>query len=102
MPIRWLIKLLQGQAGEAARPSVCRALGRELSADREIEALSKVSVSASPPIRGAAYLVDCGLTTNQERKRRRDEVKRLVLEFEASGSRSAEFCRDHGLALSIL
>src|SRR5260221_508076 len=34
-------KLLQGQAWEAARPSVCRALGRELSADREIEALSK-------------------------------------------------------------
>ena len=34
-------KLLQGQAWEAARPSVCRALGRELSAEREIEALSK-------------------------------------------------------------
>jgi TnpA family transposase len=34
-------KLLQGQAWEAARPSVCRTLGRELSAEREIQALAK-------------------------------------------------------------
>jgi hypothetical protein len=38
-----------------------------------------------------------------ERKRRsREEIKRLVGEFEASGLRLAEFCRHHGLALSIL
>jgi hypothetical protein len=33
-------KLLQGQAWEAARPSVCRTLGRELSAEREIQSLA--------------------------------------------------------------
>jgi hypothetical protein len=46
------------------------------------------------------------MTANQqipERKQRsREEIKRLVGEFEASGLRPAEFCRNHGLALSIL
>jgi len=43
---------------------------------------------------------------NQEvpaRKRRSsEEVKRLVLEFEASGLRRNDFCRDRGMALSTL
>ena len=43
---------------------------------------------------------------NQEverRKRRsREEVKRLVAEFEASGIQRNEFCRSHGIALSTL
>ena len=47
-----------------------------------------------------------GMTENQEvsgRKRRsREEIKRLVVEFEASGLRQNEFCRNHGLALSTL
>ena len=34
-------KLLQGRAWEAARPSVCRTLGRQLSADQEIQALAQ-------------------------------------------------------------
>jgi hypothetical protein len=39
----------------------------------------------------------------RHRKRRsREEVKRLVDEFEASGSARAEFCRSRGLALSTL
>jgi AraC-like DNA-binding protein len=46
------------------------------------------------------------MTENQEvpgRKRRTgEEIKRLVLEFEASGLRQNEFCRNHGLALSTL
>ena len=46
------------------------------------------------------------MTGNQElpgRKRRsREEIKRLVLEFEASGLRQNEFCRNHGFALSTL
>jgi len=46
------------------------------------------------------------MTANQEvlqRKRRsREEVKRLAVEFEASGSRPAEFCRNHDLALTTL
>ena len=46
------------------------------------------------------------MTENQEgpgRKRRSgEEIKRLVLEFEASGLRQYEFCRNHGLALSTL
>ena len=46
------------------------------------------------------------MTANQEipeRKRRsREEIKRLVSEFESSGLGLAEFCRNHGLALSIL
>jgi hypothetical protein len=46
------------------------------------------------------------MTENQEgpgRKRRSgEEIKRLVLEFEASGLRQNEFCRNHGLALSTL
>jgi transposase-like protein len=46
------------------------------------------------------------MTENQEvpgRKRRSsEEVKRLVAEFEASGLRQNEFCRNHGLALSTL
>jgi hypothetical protein len=29
------------------------------------------------------------------------EIKRLVLEFEASGLRQNEFCRNQGLALSV-
>jgi hypothetical protein len=46
------------------------------------------------------------MTANQDipqRKRRsREEVRRLVVEFEASGSRAAEFCRNHSLALGTL
>jgi hypothetical protein len=46
------------------------------------------------------------MTENQEvpgRKRRRsEEIERLVVEFEASGLRQNEFCRNHGLALSTL
>jgi hypothetical protein len=46
------------------------------------------------------------MTENQEvsgRKRRSsEEIKRLVVEFEASGLRQNEFCRNHGLALSTL
>ena len=46
------------------------------------------------------------MTENQEvpgRKRRSsEEIKRLVAEFEASGLRQHEFCRNHGLALSTL
>jgi transposase-like protein len=46
------------------------------------------------------------MTGNEEvpgRKRRSgDEIERLVLEFEASGLRQSEFCRNHGLALSTL
>jgi hypothetical protein len=46
------------------------------------------------------------MTENQEgpgRKRRSgEEIKRLVLEFEASGLRQNEFCRNHRLALSTL
>lgn len=34
-------KLFQGRAWEAARPSVGRTLGRQLSADREIQALAQ-------------------------------------------------------------
>jgi hypothetical protein len=35
------------------------------------------------------------------RKRRsREEIKRLMMEFESSGLRQSEFCRKHGLALS--
>ena len=59
-----------------------------------------------PTYSAAGFLVDCGMTANQEvpeRKRRsREEIKRLVGEFEASGLRSAEFCCNHGLALSAL
>ena len=46
------------------------------------------------------------MNENQEvgaRKRRsREEVKRLVVEFEASGLRREEFCRARGMALSTL
>lgn len=46
------------------------------------------------------------MTGNQEipgRKRRSsEEIKRLVLEFEASGLRQNVFCRNQGLALSTL
>jgi hypothetical protein len=46
------------------------------------------------------------MNENQEvlaRKRRSsDEVKRLVLEFEASGLRRNDFCRNRGMALSTL
>jgi len=46
------------------------------------------------------------MTESQEvpgRKRRSgEEIKRLVLEFEASRLRQNEFCRNHGLALSTL
>src|ERR1700745_2139996 len=46
------------------------------------------------------------MTANQDipqRKRRsREEVRRLVVEFETSGSRPAEFCRNHSLAVGTL
>jgi hypothetical protein len=35
-------------------------------------------------------------------RRSGEEIKRLVLEFEASGLRQNEFCRNQGLALSTL
>jgi hypothetical protein len=35
-------------------------------------------------------------------RRSREEIKRLVLEFEASGLQANEFYRNHGLALSTL
>jgi hypothetical protein len=35
-------------------------------------------------------------------RRSREEVRRLVDEFEASGSGRAEFCRSRGLALGTL
>jgi len=34
------------------------------------------------------------------KRRRREDVKRLIDEFEISGSDRAEFCRSQGLALS--
>jgi transposase-like protein len=46
------------------------------------------------------------MTENQEsavlRRRSSEEVKRLVLEFEASGLSKAQFCRQHHLASSTL
>jgi hypothetical protein len=46
------------------------------------------------------------MTENQEVpgriRRSGEEIKRLVLEFESSGLRQNEFCRNHGLALSTL
>jgi transposase-like protein len=37
------------------------------------------------------------------RKRRsREEIQRLMMDFESSGLRQNEFCRKHGLALSTL
>ena len=46
------------------------------------------------------------MTENQEvperRRRSREEIERLVLEYEASGLRRSEFCRKHGLAVSTL
>lgn len=46
------------------------------------------------------------MSGNQEvpggKRRSREEIRRLVLEFEASGLRQNEFCRNHGLALSTL
>jgi len=43
---------------------------------------------------------------NQEvqvrRRRSREEIKRLVVEFETSGVRLIDFCRNHGLAPSTL
>lgn len=38
----------------------------------------------------------------ERKRRRREEIQRLVLEFEASGLRQNEFCRNHDLALSTL
>jgi hypothetical protein len=67
---------------------------------------TRVSVILSAPSRRGAFLVKFSMTENQKipgRKRRsREEIKRLVLEFEASGLRANEFCRNHGLAWSTL
>jgi hypothetical protein len=38
----------------------------------------------------------------RRKRRSSEEIKRLVVEFEASGLRQNEFCRNHGLALSTL
>ena len=46
------------------------------------------------------------MNENQEvqvrRRRSREEIKRLVVEFETSGVRLLDFCRNHGLAPSTL
>ena len=46
------------------------------------------------------------MTENQKvpgrKSRSSEQIKRLVVEFEASGLRQNEFCRNHGLALSTL
>jgi len=43
---------------------------------------------------------------NQEvqirRRRSREEIKRLVVEYESSGAQVRDFCRDHALAPGIL
>ena len=41
-------------------------------------------------------------TGRNRRRRSREEVKRLIDEFEASGLDKAEFCRSRSLALSTL
>src|SRR5271165_2186041 len=66
---------------------------------------STVSVTPSTPIQRRAFLLDCRDDWKPRkslgRKRRSsEEIKRLVFEFEASGLRQNEFCRNHGLALT--
>ena len=36
------------------------------------------------------------------RRRSREEIKRLVIEYEGSGARVGDFCRKHGLKPSVL
>jgi hypothetical protein len=43
-----------------------------------------------------------GISGTRRRRRSKEQVKRLVAEFEASGLERREFCGRHGLALSIL
>jgi hypothetical protein len=61
---------------------------------------------SSPPRGRAVFLMYCRLTEIGEvgvRKRRsRQEIKRLVREFETSGLRRSEFCHKHNLALGTL
>ena len=46
------------------------------------------------------------MNENQEvqlrRRRSREEINRLVVEYEASGSRVSDFCRNHDLKPSVL
>ena len=46
------------------------------------------------------------MTGNQvvsgRKRRSREEIQRLMMEFESSGLRQNEFCRKHGLSLSTL
>jgi transposase-like protein len=43
-----------------------------------------------------------GQEVPKQKRRSSEEIRRLVVEFEASGLRVAEFCRNHGLAQSTL
>jgi len=43
-----------------------------------------------------------GISGTRRWRRSKEQVKRLVAEFEASGLERREFCERHGLALSIL
>jgi hypothetical protein len=59
--------------------------------------------NANPPELPDSLTWETAPMTVPGRKRRSgEEIKRLVLEFEASGLRQNEFCRNHGLALSTL
>jgi hypothetical protein len=62
---------------------------------------SKVSVRATHLADGACFCCTVGMTEIGEvsfRKRRsRQEIKRLVAEFETSGLRRGEFCQKHNL-----
>jgi hypothetical protein len=53
-------KLLQGRAWEAARSSVCRTLGRQLLADREIQALAQQLDEAVTPRQSSLAILTCG------------------------------------------
>jgi hypothetical protein len=66
----------------------------------------KDAKTVSPPFRICDDVRYGGMTESEEvsgRKRRSSaEIKRLVTEFQTSGLRQNEFCRNHGLALSSL
>jgi hypothetical protein len=65
-----------------------------------------VSVSASPPVGGGAFLLDCGddgkRRVSVRKRRSSEEVRWLLAEFESSGLGQNEFCRKQGLALRTL
>jgi len=59
-------------------------------------------LGVDPGLIGSQNFEATDFIVSGRKRRSREEIQRLMMEFESSGLRQNEFCRRHGLALSTL